>query len=55
MNVVCVCVFQDVLSHAPDNMHFRTITELFPKGAAVFMLGQPHYASQGEVGVHNIP
>ncbi|XP_070207130.1 5'-3' exoribonuclease 1-like isoform X3 [Littorina saxatilis] len=40
---------KDIQSHAPDDMHFRTMDELFPVGASVFMLGNPHYACQGEV------
>lgn len=38
-----------MLVHAPDDMHFRTLDELFPAGAQVFMLGNPNYGSQGEV------
>ncbi|KAK7476098.1 hypothetical protein BaRGS_00032652 [Batillaria attramentaria] len=40
---------KDVLTHASDDMHFRTMEELYPKGAAVFMIGNPHYGCQGEV------
>ena len=46
---LAVVLFQDVASHAPDDMHFRTMDELYPAGAAVFMLGSPHYGCQGEV------
>ena len=38
-----------MLSHAPDDMHFKTMSELFPVNASVFMLGNPHYGCQGDV------
>ena len=41
--------FQDVPTWVADDMHFSTMDELFPAGAAVFMLGNPHYGCQGEV------
>ncbi|KAL8571175.1 hypothetical protein ACOMHN_010636 [Nucella lapillus] len=40
---------KDIQVHSSDDMHLQTMEELFPTGAPVFMLGNPHYSCQGEV------
>lgn len=40
---------KDVLVHASEDLHFCTMDELYPTGASVFMLSNPHYGCQGEV------
>jgi hypothetical protein len=43
-------MFQNIAVHDPTFLAFRTLSELFPTGQSVFMMGSPHYGCQGEVG-----
>lgn len=42
-------MFQNISVHDPTFLAFRTLSELFPTGQSVFMMGSPHYGCQGEV------
>ena len=43
-------MFQNVESDAADDNTVFSLLDLFPIGADVFMLGNPHYGCQGQVG-----
>lgn len=42
-------IVKDITEKAPDFVEFKTVEELFPVGKTCFMIGNPHYGSQGMV------
>merc|ERR1719369_675513 len=42
-------IVRDIAVHDPGFKHYSTLDELFSPGTSCFMLGQPHYGSQGWV------